>query len=215
MKHVLDMLDEALVLHKRTGTLLTEMSKELRGVPPPVEPPLAGTNALLSLIGRVESGNNYNAYYAHGDNTDNPRLTDMTLAQVLRWQKGYTDEGSYSSAAGRFQIIRKTLKGLVASMNLSLHEVFNEYTQDAMADQLLRGRGLAKYQMREISTNRFCNSLAKEWAALPVTTRIKGRQGFKLEPGQSYYAGDGVNKALVSIAEVKAAVHQIPRVPKR
>jgi hypothetical protein len=44
----------------------------------------------------------------------------------------------------------------------------------------------------------FANSLAKEWASLPVVTGKK--------KGQSYYSGDGLNKALVNVEPFLAAV---------
>ena len=39
--------------------------------------------------------------------------------------------------------------------------------------------------------------LAKEWASFPVPSRMRGAHR-TVERGQSYYAGDGVNKALIS-----------------
>ena len=38
--------------------------------------------------------------------------------------------------------------------------------------------------------------LAKEWASFPVPSRMRGAHR-TVERGQSYYAGDGLNKALI------------------
>lgn len=153
---------------------------------------------LLLLIGEAESHNNPNAYYSHVNNTNDPALTRMTIDQVIAWQKNYVASGSPSSAAGRFQIIRGTLRGLKSALRLSGAELFDEAMQVSMAIELLRQRGIDDFLSGLIDYSTFGTNLAKEWASLPVMSGPKA--------GQSYYAGDGLNHALVSVEELRAAL---------
>lgn len=175
--------------------------------PIPEAPPTGGVQALLDYLGRAESNNNYNAYYAHAGNKDDPRLTSMLLGNVVDWQRNFVRGGSPSSAAGKYQIIRRTLQGLIAEMNLDATRVrFNSEVQDAMARHLLKRRKLDDYQARRITTEAFALNIAMEWASMPVISAVKGSRGFTLEPGQSYYAGDGLNKSLVGIDSYRRAL---------
>lgn len=62
-------------------------------------------------------------------------------------------------------------------------------------------RGLGSYKSGKMSAEAFANNLAKEWAGLPVVSGPK--------KGRSYYAGDGLNGATVSVAEFMAAVRSV------
>lgn len=70
------------------------------------------TAALLDFIGSIEAPRGYDDYY-RGVSSPPPRpLTTMTVREVLAWQDRI-DRYSKSEAAGRFQIIEDTLRGLV------------------------------------------------------------------------------------------------------
>jgi hypothetical protein len=49
----------------------------------------------------------------------------------------------------------------------------------------------------------FALNLAKEWASFPVLAPVQGQRR-KLKRGQSYYSGDGLNKALVKPEVIEA-----------
>lgn len=151
-------------------------------------------NAILDLIAEHESGGDYNIVYG-GSQID---LTDMTINEVLDWQKDFVNGGSPSSAAGRYQIIQGTLSGLKDEMNLTGEEKFDEQMQDRMGTVLLERRGYSSFLEGRISEDQFMRNLSQEWAALP-----------KDHGGASYYAGDGLNKALVTPQAVLAALHQV------
>jgi hypothetical protein len=68
--------------------------------------------------------------------------------------------------------------------------------QDTLGYELLRRRGYQPWVEARTSTDTFMVGLAKEWASFPVPSRMKGAHRM-VERGQSYYAGDGVNKALI------------------
>lgn len=152
---------------------------------------------LLDTIAKGESKGNYNAYFGNVSNTT-IRFTDMPVSEVLRWQEEYVRQGSVSSAVGKYQIIRPTLAGLVQKLDIDLGARFDEKLQDQMAIALLERRGSLAYVEKKLTREQFAANLAKEWAALP---RVTGPN-----PHESHYAGDGVNKAQISIDEVYKAL---------
>jgi muramidase (phage lysozyme) len=152
---------------------------------------------LLDTIAKGESGGNYNAYYAHADNTT-VHFTDMTVAEVMNWQKSYVDQGSFSSAVGRYQIIRPTMAKLVDRLHIDTNARFDPALQDKMAVSLLEQRGSVEFAGQKISREQFAANIAQEWAALP---KVIGAN-----PTQSYYAADGVNASRISIDEVFRAM---------
>ena len=169
---------------------VSSMSQQLQVDPQSAKP-------LLDLIARVESKGNYNAYFGNAGNTS-ITFTEMSVADVLSWQEEFIAAGHPSSAVGRYQIISTTLKGLVQQLNIDTSQPFDEAMQDKMAIALLERRGATEYVNNQIDGRQFAAELAKEWAALP---RVVGDR-----PEQSYYAGDGLNKALVKVDEVLRVV---------
>lgn len=155
--------------------------------------------AVMNLIGSTEAPQGYNQVYGGIATRDRPNqpLTTMTVQQVLDWQDSI-DARYPSEAAGRYQVMEDTLRGLVTSGKVSASAIFNETTQDKIALILMERRGLRAYQSGKISLQAFGNRLAQEWASLPVLTGSKR--------GASYYAGDGLNHALVTPERLEAAL---------
>lgn len=181
---------------------------------------VAMTN-LLALIRKFEGGpgdKGYGTPYG-GTRIAKVDVSKLTLAQVLDYQTRSLKAGSVSSAMGGYQFLKKTLITTMQQMNLGPHLVWKPALQDRMAIHLMEGRGLSKYLAGKITAEAFCNHLAMEWASLPVVTAIKGSKGFVLKPGQSYYAGDGLNRAhhphldvLSAVKALKATVY-VPAPP--
>jgi len=113
---------------------------------------------------------------------------------VIAWQKSFVMSGSISSAAGRYQITRGTLKDLKRKMGLDGTELFDEAMQDRMALALLNRRGMGEYLLGTMTEADFINRIAMEWAGLPNMT------------GRSHYDGDGVNSAKVPLTRVQTVV---------
>jgi len=160
----------------------------------------AAYTPLLDVIAKGESSGNYNAYYASPDNAS-IRFTDMSVAEVLRWQEDYVNQGSFSSAVGRYQIIRPTLLKLVHELNVDTNLRFDQPLQDRMAIALLERRGSVDYVDDRLSREQFAANLAQEWAALPKVTGPN--------PDQSYYAADGVNKSRITADEILGAIMKL------
>lgn len=154
---------------------------------------------LLAVIAEGESRGNYNAYFGNAANKEMD-FTRMTVAEVLAWQANYVKEGSPSSAVGRYQIIQPTLETLIKELNLTTNELFDKALQDKLAITLMERRGSIEFIKRSVSAEEFAHNLSREWAALP---RVTGES-----PEESYYAGDGLNKALVSRSAVLRAIEE-------
>ena len=157
---------------------------------------------LLDFIGEHESGGDYNIVWSGIKQKDRPQklLTKMTISEVLAWQDRI-DPHYPSEAAGKYQIMEDTLRGLYVSAGFAPFSLFDEQTQDGLAMRLLIRRGLYDYINLRISTEKFANSLAREWASLPCVSGPK--------KGRSYYSGDGLNKALVDVQPFLDAVASV------
>lgn len=163
---------------------------------------------ILDFIGSKEAPKGYNTVYG---NRKMPKLlTTMTFDEVVADGPRRTREYG-SSACGRYQFMSatldapKTLADLKGEMKLTGNEKFSADLQDRMGLHLLKRRGYDKFVAGNLSVTGFGLNLAKEWASFPVLRATKGAHR-NVARGQSYYAGDGLNKALVSAADVEASL---------
>jgi len=148
---------------------------------------------ILDVIATHESFDDYNVTFGGGKLP----LTKMTIGEVLDMQESMQKAGVKSTAAGRYQIIHKTLNDLVENTYVTRDMQFNEDTQDDLALALLERRGFLNYLEGSISLTEIVLNLSKEWASLP-----------KDASGKSYYDGDGLNKAHATYEEVvQALIH--------
>ncbi len=171
-----------------------------RTVPP-------GAARLLDFIGSIEAPQGYDTLYGNAQKRYPWRLTDLTIGEVLArgstWPKAHG-----SSACGRYQFMAgpgHTLAGLCKELRLKSDQVFDADLQDRLGYHLLRRRGYDQFAAGELSAVEFAKRLAQEWASLPVLAATKGAKRFVLR-GQSYYVGDGLNKALVTPERVEAVL---------
>lgn len=155
---------------------------------------------LLNTIAEGESRGNYNAYFGKANNRT-IKFTEMPVGEVLAWQKEYVASGSPSSAVGRYQFIDSTLRGLIQEMNIDINAPFDEALQDRLAVRLLERRGVREYLRGKITREELAHNLSKEWAALP---RVLGDN-----PTASYYAGDGLNRAQISVGSLLAVIDNL------
>jgi hypothetical protein len=166
---------------------------------------------LLDFIGKTEAPRGFDTVFG---NKPMPRpLTTMTFDEVVRDGPRRTREYG-SSAAGRFQFMRDTLDAksttadLKGEMGLTGSELFNADLQTQMGIHLLKRRGFDKFMSGRMGVNAFALNLAKEWASFPVLANCKGAHR-QVKRGQSYYVGDGQNKALVKPEAVEALLNSI------
>lgn len=142
---------------------------------------------LLDFIGHLESRGQYDLVFG-GKKID---FSDKTVAQVLNWQDNVVKKGSPSSAVGKYQFMRYTLRDLIQRGELSPSEYFTNDLQERLGFVLLQRRGYDQYMGGKITEGQFVYRLACEWASLP-----------KDQSNRSRYAGDGLNKALTTYDDV-------------
>jgi muramidase (phage lysozyme) len=156
---------------------------------------------LLDFIGAKEAPRGYDTVYAnHMDRMPKP-LTRMTMKEILdqgRWRT----RNFGSSACGRYQFMDATLRDLAIELDLKAEDVFTPDYQDRLGLHLLRRRGYDRWIKGTLSDGEFMLNLAKEWASFPVPYTVKGGSR-TVSRGQSFYAGDGLNKSLVSAEAVE------------
>lgn len=135
---------------------------------------------LLDLIANTEGTQrrrNYNETLAYGAYTGGDvNLVEMTLREIDDLQTKmlkHPKNKFRSSALGRYQIVRTTLREIKQALNLSDDMLFDADMQDRMACYLLGKRGIDKYLAGRLKEDTLINNLAQEWASLP-TTENKG-----------------------------------------
>ena len=193
----------------RPGT--TQQPGGSQPTPPSQRPPGGGGQGggqwqpILELIAKHEAVNgSYDSIYPSTTKqrySGGPPLTKMTIAEADKWQEQtYRQRGS--AAAGRYQFMY--IKDQAAAAGIKPNEMFDEANQDKMAVSLItKTRGIT-WEMVKNNPNEAMIRLGMEWASLPMPVAMQGASRY-VQAGQSYYAGDGLNKAGASVAEVRAA----------
>lgn len=141
----------------------------------------------LNLMGNLEGLRGFGTVSDFAPILPERPLTEMTLAEVLDYQREIREMGTISSAVGRYQFIYLTLRDLVETHGISDELRFDEEIQTYLARFLMHHCGFYDAATRDIH---LANCLAGVWAALPL---VSGPQR-----GQSAYADDRVNKAFVA-----------------
>jgi len=170
--------------------------------------PLAAA-ILLDDIRDTEVGTSerrgYDVIYANRQNKLPKPITSMTIAELQAAQAGAWP--AKSTAAGGYQFMRATLGDLRKELKLRDSQIFTPDFQDRLGYHLLKRRGFDTWMAGKLSDTGFALNLAKEWASFPVLADVQGQRR-KLKRGQSYYAGDGLNKALISAEHVEALLER-------
>jgi lysophospholipase L1-like esterase len=137
-----------------------------------------GQKLILFLISEKESVNHsYNSAYPGKIISG---MTDLTLKEV---------KDKYGSGAkGRYQFLPKYFETFANNSNLKMSDKFSPKNQDKMAIDIFKDKMGDCLKLED--------KLVRTWAALPVLYSRKGKERV-VKRGQSYYAGDGINKALV------------------
>lgn len=171
-----------------------------------------GAAILLAFIRKTEVGRDdrasYDVIYGHKQGKLAKPLTSMTYGEIIDAQRTWSKNHG-SSAAGAYQFMRATLIDLAkANPSISGTDLFTAELQDQLGYQLLLRRGYDLFIAGRITRTEFGKRLAQEWASLPVLASTKGQKR-EVRRGQSFYAGDGLNKALVVPEKVEAVLDQV------
>jgi len=158
---------------------------------------------MLDLIGKSEGtdkGRGYNETLGYGAYTGGDvNLIGMTLDQIDKLQTKMLQHPKNklrSSALGRYQIIRTTLRAIRQQLGLTGSEKFDAAMQDRLGCYLLGQRGIDKWLSGRLALDTLLSNLAQEWASLPKPD------------GKGHYAGQN---AGVSVSQVKAALAEVGR----
>ena len=156
---------------------------------------------LLDLIGYTEGTDERRGYdetLAYGALTGGPvDLVGMTLDQVDALQTrmlAHPGNKWNSSAVGRYQIVRTTLRQIRETLGLTGKEKFDAAMQDRMACFLLGKRGIDLWLSGSMTDSAIINELAKEWASLPTERDV------------GYYNGQNARVKSARVREVLAEV---------
>ena len=134
---------------------------------------------VFGLIGQLESRSDYNTMAGGGNKK---QLTSMTINEVLQYQNS---RGTNMKAAGKWQIMPDTLRGLKKSMNLTGDELFTPEMQDRMAFELAMNRKGYRQFANATGAEKLAlmgaaqNDLAKEWASMPMANDAEGMHRLK------------------------------------
>ncbi|WP_274353648.1 hypothetical protein [Roseinatronobacter alkalisoli] len=141
----------------------------------------------LNLMGNLEGPSGFGSISHFAPALPTRPLTEMTLAEVLDYQRDIRAMGTISSAVGRYQFIYLTMRDLVETHDISDALVFDPEVQTYLARFLMYQCG---FYERSTPVSQLGNCLASVWAALPlVSGPLKG---------ESAYSEDGINKAFVA-----------------
>lgn len=169
---------------------------------------------ILDLLGKSEGtdkGRGYNETLGYGMMLDGKVtkgkgptvvLCLMTLDQVdalqSRMLKDPDNKRLNSSAIGRYQVIRTTLRAIRKQLPATYpgSRMFDADCQDEIACYLLGQRGIDKWLANRMSTDTLIRNLAMEWASIPKPD------------GKGHYAGQN---AGVTVDQVKAALADVSR----
>jgi hypothetical protein len=168
----------------------------------------------LNLVGTSEGtdkGDGYNETLGYGIMLDGKvtkgkgtdvNLIGMTLDQVdalqTRMLKDPDNRRLSSSAIGRYQVIRTTLRAIRKQLPSTYpgSRLFDADCQDEIACYLLGQRGIDKWLAGRLALDTLIRNLAQEWASIPKPD------------GKGHYAGQ---HAGVSVSQVKAALAEVGR----
>ncbi len=180
----------------------------------------AGAALLLAFVYRTETKQTpprcYDVIFGNRQSALPKPLTRMTLDEVQQAQRRWSTKAwaqrfgssKASSAAGAPQLMRATLAGLINELGLRGTQILDGDLQDRLAYHLLIRRGYHQFVNGEIDRTEFGRRIAGEWASFPVLEGTRGAHRH-VQRGQSYYAGDSLNKALVAPAKVEAVLDKV------
>lgn len=147
----------------------------------------------LELLGFLEGPDGYNDITGFTNRRPVKPVTSMTINEVLEFQMMLRQQGTESSAMGRYQFIYKTLNYLTNEHGIDRNRLFDRTMQDHLARLEMERCG---FYDTSTSVPELGNCLARIWAALPILT---GKNH-----GKSRYRGTGINFAQTSPQVIEA-----------
>jgi len=144
-----------------------------------------------------ESGGCYNATFGDMDGSVYGELSQKTLTEIYQMQDNMVAVNKVSSATGRYQALKSTLKEYQDRKKLPNGALFSPVMQDDFGLTKMKDRGYAAWRDGTISDDEFMHRLSCEWASLPDP----------YNDGKSHYDGDSAgNHASTTLEHFRAAL---------
>ena len=158
---------------------------------------------LLDLISSGESpGGGYSAMYP---SENHPQILNMSIEEVIQFQKQKLKDGRISAAIGRYQMLYP--ENYAAAAGIPLNAKFSPENQDKMVIAYLKkNRKLGEWEQGKISDEAFSEQLAREFGA------FKSASGYVL-PGNT--GSIGFNKLKPVLKQIKSGSSQTPTAPPK
>ena len=178
-KKDLEAKHKRIISGSQVGTISEKDKEEARKTKKQIQQQNLNDVGVFGLIGQLESRSDYNTMAGGGNKK---QLTSMTINEVLQYQNS---RGTNMKAAGKWQIMPNTLRGLKKSMNLTGEELFTPEMQDRMAFELAMNRKGYRQFANATGAEKLAlmgaaqNDLAKEWASMPMANDAEGMHRLK------------------------------------
>jgi hypothetical protein len=174
-----------------------------------------------NLIAQEESGNDYNICNRTKGGLQVVRDVIVVEHTISEIQQKQADRDVF--AVGRYQLIPNTFNGAVTSLGLDGNTKLDEETQDQIFDEYLikvKRPKITAYLEGDGTVEDAMYTAAQEWASIGVEKgkrisdkvvkdkngKVISRTARYAEGGESYYAGDGLNKSHISPEQIKNAL---------
>jgi hypothetical protein len=158
------------------------------------------------------------SYFADGKNTRYTGLakplSQYTIGEVIQFQSHAQDSVGRLHATGRYQIIGSTLRGNLKEAGLTNSDLYSPENQDKLGMALLQSNTI-KYLNKQVddtqdNLNKAAMEIARTWSSVGVphpTTWVDDEGNVhNVAFDQSYYGGNGVDRANTKTADVQAAL---------
>ncbi|MEC7120786.1 MAG: hypothetical protein VXW65_12910 [Pseudomonadota bacterium] len=170
--------------------------------------------ALGRLIGSGEGDyNSYNQGIA-GDSLRKPKidLSSMTVAELMRRQRLNAGDGNRIFAAGKYQVIPKTLEAAVTALGIDPNAKFTPELQELIFSEYLAGdkrKNLKAYRSGHSNDEvAAAYDLALEFASVGVPSGLKTESGRVSDGTMTYYDKRGGNRASISADQAMKALRE-------
>ena len=160
------------------------------------------SNPLLQLISGAEG-----AYDSMYPSEKYPQMLNMTMTELVAFQKLKLKDGRESAAVGAYQFLYP--EQYVTLAGLTMNSKFTPENQDKLALAFLKARGITveAFKRDRVGT---ALKLAKGFAGVPVLAPVYSSfAGRVVQRGESFYQGYKDNKATVSAERVEKSIDKL------
>ncbi|MGQ1911699.1 hypothetical protein ACT3CE_18205 [Marinifilum sp. RC60d5] len=161
-------------------------------------------SAFANLIAKKESNDNYNLCNKTKGGLSVVNNVNVIETKIKDIQQKQKDRDIF--AVGRYQLIPNTLNSSIISLELDIDKNLDEKMQDRIFEKYLitiKRPEIIEYLKGNGNIEDAMYAAAKEWASIGVDKGKKISKDRIAVGGESYYAGDGLNKAHISPDQIK------------